>query len=360
MGGPEPRRAAPAPTLGNLTVGDLGEFGLIAHLARVLHGLGTDPLRPPAEGVIEIGDDAALWQPSPGASEVLTTDALVEDVHFRLRTTSWEDLGWKALAQNVSDVAAMGAEPRRAFVTLGLRGTTSVADLEALYAGMRALTEAYGPRVVGGDTVSSPTLFISVSVVGELRGPGLRRGAGRAGNLLAVTGTLGGSAGGLEILELGGPTADDDERALAALHRRPVPRVAEAGALAAAGVRCGMDLSDGLLGDSGKLAYASGLAATLRRDALPLHPALARRFPDRARSLALAGGEDFELLVAAPPATIERARAALAEAGLVPLTVVGELHDGVSGSVRVLDANGDAVETPRTSWDHFAARTGDG
>src|SRR5207245_532971 len=122
-----------------------------------------------------IGDDAALWQPTPGRREVLTTDALIEDVHFRHRTTSWHDLGWKALAQNVSDIAAMGAVPTRAFVTLGVRPETKVADLEALYHGMASLERGLselgrGFEFAGGDTVSSPFTMLSITVVGELAG----------------------------------------------------------------------------------------------------------------------------------------------------------------------------------------------
>ena len=341
------------------TVAELGEFGLIDRLARVLHGDATDPLRPPAHGEVRIGDDAALWQPTSGTGEVLTTDALVEDVHFRTRTTSWPDLGWKALAQNVSDVAAMGAAPRRAFVTLGLRPDTPVSDLVALYTGMRELADRYGLDVVGGDTVSSPVLFISVSVVGELRGDGLRRGAGRPGDLLAVTGTLGGSRGGLEVLEAGGPgPRSGDEQELATVHRRPTPRVDEATVLTARGVRCGMDLSDGLLGDAGKLAYASGLAATLHLDRLPVHRSLARLFPERAADLALGGGEDFELLVAGPSDALRRAGVELGRRHLAPLTAVGELRDGPPGQVRVVDAEGNEVPVRDSSWDHFARRAG--
>src|SRR4051794_2054725 len=104
----------------DLTVAELGEFGLIDRLARIAHGAQRDPLRPEAAGAIGIGDDAALWTPRRGYHEVLTTDALIEGVHFRHTTTSWRDLGWKALAENVSDIAAMGARPKLAFVTLGL------------------------------------------------------------------------------------------------------------------------------------------------------------------------------------------------------------------------------------------------
>lgn len=339
------------------TVVELGEFGLIDRLGRLLGGADRDPLRPPSDGEIVLGDDAALWQPTPGRSEVLTTDALVEGVHFRLQTTDWRDLGWKALAANLSDVAAMGARPRRAFITIGVPGQTRIADLEALYEGIHDLADRYEVVVAGGDTVTAPLVLLSVSVVGELKGPGLRRGAAQAGDLLAVTGPLGASAGGLELLESGGSPRDDDERTLAAAHRRPEPRVREGLLLVEAGVRCGMDLSDGLLGDATKLAHASDLGAMLDRDGIPVHPALERRFGDRARDLALAGGEDYELLIAAPTEVLERASRALAAAGLRPLTLVGGLTSDEPSRVRVVDRTGQVVRSPARSWDHFARTT---
>ena len=356
----------------DLTVAQLGEFGLIDRLARVLHRTGRDPLRPEASGALGIGDDAALWEPRLGFREVLTTDALIEGIHFRHTTTSWKDLGWKALAQNVSDIAAMGAVPTRTFVTLGLRPETRVADLEACYHSFKDLwlwlveQGIDGFHLAGGDTVSSPVTMLSLTVIGELQGEGLRRAAGKAGDLLAVTGTLGGSAGGLALLEQGdAPLGNPDVAALVDLHRRPHPRVLEGLIVTEAGIRCGMDLSDGLLGDSGKLAYASGLSAVIDLYRLPMPPALWQRFgADEARTMALAGGEDYELLVAAPPAVMERASALLADrnrdpqyAGrLLPLTVVGRLEEGPPGQVTVLDERGQPVSPPRSSWDHF--RTG--
>ncbi|MCC7366885.1 MAG: thiamine-phosphate kinase [Chloroflexi bacterium] len=357
----------------SLTVSALGEFGLISRLARVLAPAGRDPLQPEATGTMGIGDDAAVWQPTPGAQQVLTTDALIEDVHFRHRTTGWRDLGWKALAENVSDIAAMGARPTRAFVTLGLRAETLVADLEELYRGLadldRALAEAgrhhwdpaerLGVSVAGGDTVSSPFTLISVTVVGEVSGPGLRRAAGQPGDVLAVTGTLGGSSGGLSLLEAGGDSlavqpADAVTAELLASHRRPVPRVVEGLVAVGAGLRCGMDLSDGLLGDAGKLAYASGLSALLDYERLPLSPALIRQFGEaQARALALAGGEDYELLVAGPPGTVAATSRELERRGLPPMTVVGRLAAGRPGQVSVVDGRGAPVPTPRGSWDHF-------
>jgi thiamine-monophosphate kinase len=347
------------PSDAELTVAQVGEFGLIDRLARILNTSGRDPLRPESSGQIGIGDDAALWEPRPGYREVLTTDALIEDVHFRHSTTTWRELGWKALAENVSDIAAMGARPTRAFITLGLRPDTRVADLEELYRGMADHAADYSFAIAGGDTVSAPVTMLSITVVGELRGDGLRRAAGRPGDVLAVTGTLGGSAGGLALLEADNAPDDDPEVVpLLALHRRPSPRVLEGLALAEIGIRCGMDLSDGLFGDAGKLAYASGLRAVLRPHMLPMAPALIDCFGDEAPSLALRGGEDYELLVAGEPETLAAATIALQARNLMPLTIVGFLETGPAGQVILLDEQNQPVAPPRGSWDHF--RTGGG
>jgi thiamine-monophosphate kinase len=176
--------------------------------------------------------------------------------------------------------------------------------------------------------------------------------------VVAVTGVLGGSAGGLALLESGGaPPGDPDVTVLARMHREPLPRVGEGLILAELGVRCGMDLSDGLLGDAGKLAYASSVRAILELHRLPLPPALERRFGlESARIMALIGGEDYELLVAAPLEVVEDASLKLAERGLVGLTVVGRLEEGTSGEVTVVDERGQAVAPPRGSWDHFRHR----
>jgi thiamine-monophosphate kinase len=340
-------------------VADLGEFALIDRLARLLRDGDVDPLRPPATGDVAIGDDAATWTPTPGWTELLTTDALVENVHFKLTTTGWHDLGWKALAVNVSDVAAMGGHPRRAFVTIGVPASTRVADLEALYGGLRELAAEFGVEIVGGDTVSAPLTILSVSVVGEVDGSGLRRAGGQPGDLVAVTGALGGSAGGLDLLEAGLTEPETEtERVLLERHRRPWPRVREALILARRGVRCGMDLSDGLRGDAGKLAYASAVGIRLSVADVPVDPALAERFGERAREMALGGGEDYELLVAAPRELLSEAQHELAEARLAPLTIVGRLADDAPGRVRIVDDNGAEIAAAGRSWDHFAASEG--
>jgi thiamine-monophosphate kinase len=340
----------PAPTV---RVADLGEFGLIERLARIAMASSRDPLAPPRDGNLGIGDDAASWS-TDGSTEVLTTDALIENVHFRHSTTTWFDLGWKALAENISDIAAMGARPRRAFVTLGVTGATLVADLEEMYRGIRSICDVYDVEIAGGDTVSAPITVISVTVVGSSESELLRRSAAKPGDLLAVTGTLGGSAGGLALLERGGAPEAIADRQLVEIHRRPSPRVREGLALVASGVRCGMDVSDGVLGDAQKIARASGLTATIRLADLPLPLGLLDRFGEEpARRMALAGGEDYELLVAADAQTLETAARQLASAGLQPLTVVGSLEAGPAGEVRVVDASGHELADPKGSWDHF-------
>jgi thiamine-monophosphate kinase len=342
----------PADVEATLRVRELGEFGLIDRLQARIVARGTGLS---AAGGLElgIGDDAAVWLPAAGARQVITTDALIEDVHFRRSTTSWRDLGWKALAVNVSDVAAMGATPRHALITLGLPGETLLADILALYDGFLDLAELYGLQIIGGDVVSAQVVVLNVTVIGEASGPLLRRDAGRAGEALAVTGALGGSTGGLLLLEAGRVTAASDEPLLIA-HLRPRPRVAEAALLVEAGVRCGMDLSDGLLGDSAHLCERSGLSATLELERVPIAPRLLEAFGADALDLAVGGGEDYELLCAAPLETIERARLALAALG-TSLTVVGRLEPRRAGEplVRLVDRAGRPARLSRASWDHF-------
>ncbi|MFN8513120.1 MAG: AIR synthase related protein [Thermomicrobiales bacterium] len=183
------------------TVAALGEFALIGRLAGMLAEVGAAS----APDLLGIGDDAAIWSPTPGARNVITTDSLIEGIHFRLDWTSWHDLGHKALAVNLSDVAAMGARPRLAVISLGLTGREPVAGMLDLYRGLGTLAARHGLVVAGGDIVASPDrLGIHVTVIGESwpasGGQLLTRDAARPGDLLAVTGPLGLSAAGLALL----------------------------------------------------------------------------------------------------------------------------------------------------------------
>ncbi len=341
-----------------MLVREIGEFELIGMLAETLEARGSSTgADAKSDGMprlrLGIGDDAAAWD-GPAGATVLTTDTMVDGVHFTTETTSWRDLGWKSVAVNLSDIAAMGAWPTYAVVTLGLTGAEPVDGVKAMYEGMGNLCGQYGAMVIGGDVVRAPVLFITVAVTGAAQGQGgalLTRDAARAGDVIAVTGSLGSSAGGLALLTEGSADATGEaaERLLAA-HRRPMPRVTEGVALVRHGVEAAMDVSDGLVADLAKLCEASGVSAVVRADSLPIDERLAGAFPERCMTMALEGGEDYELLFTAPADVVERAETEIA----APVTVIGEIREGDAG-VEVRDGRGETLRVGAGGWDHFGA-----
>ncbi|HYM16593.1 MAG TPA: thiamine-phosphate kinase [Dehalococcoidia bacterium] len=329
-----------------MDVRDLGEFGLIERLSRALGAPADERL------VAGIGDDAAVWR-SGGGFTVATTDTMVAGVHFLPGVVAWRDVGWKAMAVNVSDIAAMGATPSFALVTLCLPPGTPVGQIDELYVGLRECGDAFGVTVAGGDVVSAPVFAVTVALCGEVtvRDDGapalLRRGGARPGDAVAVGGPLGGSAGGLRVLTEGTGRTDATER-LIARHMRPRPRVDVGRAAVSAGALCGIDISDGLVRDLGHVCETSGLGADLWLSRLPLDDALVAVFPDDAPVLAATGGEDYELIVVAPEDVLGRAEAMLG----APLPIVGAMRAG--DGVRVLDAAGHEMRLPTPGWEHLA------
>ena len=353
------------------TVAALGEFALIARLGAVLAESGAAGTPDRDEDLLGIGDDAAVWTPSPGARSLITTDSLIAGVHFRLDWTDWRDLGHKALAVNLSDIAAMGGQPRLAVVSLGLTGDEPVAGLLELYRGLGTLAAALGVVVAGGDVVASPDrLGLHVTVVGEswpgLGGRVLTRAGARPGDLLAVSGPLGLAAAGLRLLQEGGsPTgerASEGGNALDALlgaHRRPEPRVAYGRALVEAGASAAMDLSDGLWGDLARLCACSGVAARVDEAALPVPDLVRRRFPDAWLALATRGGEDYELLFTLDPAAFVRLVAQCRAAGLPPPAVIGRILSAAPAAPPIVlhCADGSEEAVQGGAFDHFAPPT---
>lgn len=329
------------------TIGDIGENALIERLAKRVAEAGLPPA-PAVDVLLGIGDDAAAWRLNPPTIEAATADAMVEGVHFRRETSGWADVGWKSWTSNVSDIAAMGCEPQAGLVTLGLPPELPVAAVDALYDGMLEACACYRTALVGGDVVASPVVFVAVAMTGRGEAPLLTRAAARPGDAVAVTGPLGASRGGLRLLEAGAPLDSPHRQALAAVHRRPQARPDAARVLRRHGIRCAMDISDGLLTDLGKLAAAAGAAARVDASTAPAHPALFAEFGDEARALALAGGEDYELLFAGPPDAV---RSALAE--LPGGAVVGAIAEGKAGSVEVIDAGGALATISAAGWEHF-------
>jgi thiamine-monophosphate kinase len=345
------------------TVREIGEFGLI----RALRDALPASVRTNDRLSVAIGDDAAVWTPTPGASVVVTTDSLIEEVHFRLAPgwTDWRSLGHKALAVNLSDLAAMGAIPGLATVGIGLRGTERIADLVALYEGMGALANRWSCLIAGGDIVASPAEFsLHITAIGEANGGRvLRRDGARPGDVIAVSGTLGAAAAGLALLQT--DPADPRRAATTAdllitAHLRPTPRLDLSPILVEHGATSAMDLSDGLFGDLPKILEASGVSARIDEDAIPVAAAVRALFPDRWFDLATRGGEDYELLFTAPPdqfATIVSAATEIHATATAIGEVMSPAFDHTRLELRRADGTTMAVKTG--AFDHFAARPAD-
>ncbi len=340
-----------------MLTGDIGEFELIALLESRIRGrnrVQIEKLGALGIGVeLGIGDDAAVWL-QRGAKVVSTTDTMVENVHFKRGATPWRELGWKAMASNLSDVASMGCSPTLALVTLGLRGDIPVSGLQQMYDGMMEACEYAGGAIIGGDVVRSDAFFVTVALEGvcEPESRVLSRGAATACDLIGVTGHLGSSAGGLALLlepERARRVSRESEERLLEAHNRPMPRVREGTALRELGVRCAMDVSDGLVADLGKLCAASGVSATVNAHSLPVHAILKEAFPDRWLEFALGGGEDYEIVFAASEAVMASAVELLGDM----ISVIGRIEEEGEGGVSVLDEEGETVEATSSGWDHF-------
>ena len=308
-----------------------------------------------ADVTLGIGDDAAVLAVPAGCELVVCTDTLVPGVHFPLRTDA-ADIGWKALAVNLSDLAAMGATP--AWATLAL--TLPHADrefVERFAGGFAELAAQHELALVGGDTTSGP-LTVSVSAFGFVpTGAALRRDGARIGDAVVVTGTIGDGAAGLccagEEEEGSAILASAPEAARATLRAhldRPQPRIAIGESLRGRASAC-IDVSDGLVADLGHVARASGVGIEVESARIPASSAfVAAVAPDRRLALQLTGGDDYELAFTVAEDEAEALFGALRDTG-VPVTRIGRVIRG--SGVRVLDPDGSAVDVPRGGWEHF-------
>jgi thiamine-monophosphate kinase len=324
------------------------EFGLIAELAPFLSADDADGI------AVGHGDDAAVLD--LGERWVcLAVDVLVEDVHFRRDLSSPADVGWKAVAVNCSDIAAMGARPTAAVIGLCRPPHVPAEEITAIYAGMAEACAVWGLRLVGGDTVAAEALALSVTILGEVApGAAVRRSGARPGDALVVVGGLGAAAAALAQVAAG----NDPTPELLSAHRRPRALVAAGSALAAHGATAMIDVSDGLGADLGHLCEASGVAAVVRWDDLPVAEgvrAVAAHLGADPVALACGGGEDFALLAAVPADRAEAAARAAADAEGVPAAVVGTLHHPAEGlpSVRLVLPDGSSRDLGGLGYDHY-------
>lgn len=306
------------------TIAQIGEFGLIQLIREILPP-------PSAQVLIGIGEDAAVIPPCP-VPMVITTDAMVQDVHFCLGWGNAADLAHKALASTISDLAAKAAEPAYSVITLGLPPETPVDWVRALYITLAQRGLDWGVECIGGDTVRSPLIWLSITAWGrQLTPQPMRLDQARPGETILVTGTLGDAAAGLDLFQQGQFPAPPPLDELQDRFLRPTPRIAAMRAILRHATPSSMtDISDGLARDLPKLCHASGVGARLTATRWPVRPALRQFAPDTACQYAWRGGEDYELLFTLPSA---QAQTLLAQwdPAQCPLTAIGEIRPAAEG-----------------------------
>jgi thiamine-monophosphate kinase len=329
-----------------MRLSDLGEFGLIERIRKTISkGSGVR---------LGIGDDAA-WLECKSRSFLITTDLLIEGIHFDLRWTSFYELGYKTLAVNVSDIAAMGGFPNYLTISIGIPVHSSAKDVEDFFRGIRALASQIGVTLVGGDTSASRRVFISASLMGQAPFGAITRDGAKEGDDIYVTGTLGDAALGLEILKKKQKARKRDETFLIARHLFPSARL-KAGLILAKERLVGamIDVSDGLLQDLGHLCKASKVGAVIRPEALPLSRAYQSSMKKDSPVHALCGGEDYELLFCLRPrnrARLERIKKRLG----VRITCIGKCVSPRQG-IRVITKKGKSLAVPLMGYDHFKSK----
>jgi thiamine-monophosphate kinase len=333
-----------------MKISELGEFGLIGLLAREISGSsGQNSALPPL--TMGIGDDAAAWVVKAG-TQLATVDSLIEDIHFNLSTITWQELGWKSLAVNLSDIAAMGGIPEYALVSLGLPGSCEVEDITALYRGMIELARQHNVNIVGGDTCRSPAVMITVTVLGRSSGDLLRRSSAQPGDSIAVTGHLGGAAVGLDMLANNTTASTEMAASLRYAFNKPVPRIVEGQLLVKHNIRTAIDVSDGFLADLRHICEISGVSARVNTDNLPVFPPAAHVYGEKALNMALSGGEDYELIFTGNAADIEEIK----KEASCPITIVGEIIEGQPGDISLLDSDRNPINITESGWEHFTRK----
>ena len=335
-----------------MKVSELGEFGLIELLADIVDKTKNPRHISWQRLLIGIGDDAAAWQ-GDSSVQLATTDSLVQDTHFDLNITTWEELGWKAVAVNLSDIAAMGGIPMFALISLALPGELETDCISSLYQGMAQITNKFGVAIVGGNIASASKTIITVTVLGSLESKSaLTRSAAVPGDRVAITGYPGLSVAGLKMLKQKLSFDAESSQLLRQAHLQPTPRINEGQVLLHHKVRAAIDISDGLIADLTHICKASKVSAKINKDAVPIHPILQSNFKSDCQQLALSGGEDYELLFTASSQVINQVKQAIS----CPVTVIGEITEGTPGQVTLSDTSGKNIPWQQGGWEHFKSQ----
>jgi len=334
-----------------MAIKDIGEFGFIKKISRGCL------IRP--ESIIKaIGDDAAAFTTDPSQISLITTDLLVERIHFLRQAISGFDLGYKSLAVNLSDIAAMGGTARESFVSIAIPENCPLDYLEAIYDGMRSLAAQFKVNILGGDTTRSTIdLIINVTVHGLIvKEELLCRDAAKPGDIIFSTGYLGDSKAGLHLILNDIPADSDEWRHLLRAHLRPVPHLMEGRFLAQQpAVKAAMDISDGLSSDLGHIAEASDVGANIYSNKIPLSRNLTgfcEKFNFDPVDYALSGGEDYTLLCTASPEEADSIATDFQKKFKRPLFEIGKIT--TEKELKIYYPDGSIKSIARTGWDHFS------
>jgi len=331
-----------------MNLGELGEFGLIRRIA--------PHFQTPGRGVLGIGDDCAVLPQEGDRFTLVTTDLLIENIHFLRDRISPEDLGHKALAVNLSDIAAMGGRPTGAFLSIGLPNSMEISWLDGFFEGIKKLGDATGCPLLGGDTTKSrETVIINFAVLGEgLKDKIKYRSSACAGDIIAVTGELGDSSTGLKLLLEQHSLNDPNRSHLVKAHHRPTAHLREGHWLAGhEEVHAMMDVSDGIGSDLGHIMKQSCVGATVDLDTLPISTSMKIVCSDLGwptHELALTGGEDYCLLCTVDPKAFHPLGSAFERELGRPLTAIGTIENGDSLKY---ERKGGLVELKRSGFNHF-------
>ena len=334
------------------TVGEIGEFNLIDRIRKILPVSGNKDL------IVDIGDDTAAIRIDRNRALLLTCDIQVEGRHFLIDRTTPYRVGRRSMAVNLSDIASMGGKPTYALVSLGLPADLPLESFQRLFEGMRDEMSAFGAYVIGGNLArTKEELVVDVTLVGEVEASRLlTRSRAKPGDRIFVTGTLGASGAGMEVLKMYGKKAPRKYAELVKRHEMPVPRVEMGQRIGRSGVASAMiDLSDGTAGDLYHVCEKSNVGAHIHEACLPLPEhigEIAQKSGRSVREIALHNGEDYELLFTVPPDVPERKIRALPGNTGVPVTEIGTIVEKRAG-YRLVDARGKKIPLNPAGWDHF-------
>jgi len=275
---------------------------------------------------------------------------MVQDVHFSLKTITWQERGWKSLTINLSDIAAMGGVPEYALVAMALPAATAVSSVTKIYEGIIEAARIYKLAIIGGNISRAPEISITITVLGKSpENKLLKRSNAKPGDTIAVTGYVGSAGAGREMLTKKLKFKAEATEYLREAFLHPVPRINEGQLLLKHGITTAIDISDGLLADLGHICEASGVSARIDISLLPVHEIVKANLVKKVVPMALAGGEDYELLFTGSTEAIARVRAEIS----CPVTNIGEITAGEPGKIDVRDASGNPVKIDKTGWSHF-------